>query len=341
MPSPEGYASSPVLVTGGQGFIGCWLTERLLGMGASVVVIRRDTDPRSRFSVEEVEQRCTVVDADLLDYEAVLGVLTEHEIRSVFHLAAQPIVSIANRSPLSTLESNVRGTYTVLEACRAAMALGGSIERIVCASSDHAYGTHARLPYKEDFALRPRFPYDVSKGCTDMIARSYAATYELPVAVTRLANTYGGGDLNWSRLVPDASRALISGRRPVIRSDGSPERDYLYVEDAVEVYLAVARSLDRDEMRGRAWNAGLGRPVSVLEVTQQLIEISGRELEPEILGKGTPQGEIPRQYLDSTAIHEELGWTPRWSLEEGLQRTYEWYERHLGTRAANTAEVPV
>jgi CDP-glucose 4,6-dehydratase len=273
-----------------------------------------------------LEQRCVLVLADLTDYESLLRILNEHDVKAVFHLAAQAIVRTANRGPLSTWESNVRGTYTLLEACRTA---AGRIERIVVASSDKAYGDHDELPYREDFALRARNPYDVSKACADMIARSYAVTYELPLAVTRMANIYGPGDLNWSRLIPDTVRALVTGERPVIRSDGSPERDYLYVEDAVDAYLAVAASLARPELRGRAWNAGCAAPVSVREVVLKLIEISGRDVDPEIKGEGTPHGEIDRQFLDSTPIREELGWKPRFDLDNGLPITWEWYERRL------------
>jgi CDP-glucose 4,6-dehydratase len=293
-----------------------------------VVALRRDVEPDSRFLTAGLEQRCVLALADLTDYTSISRVLNEHEVRTVFHLAAQAIVGLANRAPLGTWESNVRGTYTLLEACREA---GGRVERIVVASSDKAYGDHEELPYREDFALCARHPYEVSKACADMIARSYALTYDLPVAVTRLANVYGPGDLNWSRLIPDTARALARGERPVIRSDGRAERDYLFVEDAVDAYLAVARSLDRADLRGRAWNAGLEAPVSVREVVLRLIEISGRDVEPEIRGEGPPHGEIDRQYLDSSAIRKELGWRPRFDLERGLPITWEWYERAFRT----------
>ena len=323
------YADTSVLVTGGQGFIGAWLAERLLDEGARVVVPRRDIDPASRFCSEGIEERCQVVKADVTDYEAMLAVLTAYGVEAVFHLAGQPIVGYANRAPLSTFESNIRGTYTVLEACRARKIAGNEVERIVVASTDHAYGAHKELPYREDFGLLPIYPYDVSKGCTDMIARCYATTYDMPVAVTRMANVYGGGDCNWSRIVPDCARAVAEGRRPVIRSDGTPVRDYLYVKDAVEAYLTVGRSLDFPELRGRAWNAGLGRPVSVRELVSQLIAVSGKDVEPELRGRGTPRGEIDRQYLDATAIREGLGWSPQWDLERGLAQTYAWYGRHI------------
>jgi CDP-glucose 4,6-dehydratase len=319
-------AGSTVLVTGAQGFVGSWLAERLLDAGARVVVPRRDVEPEARFRCDGIEGRCVIALADIQDYDGLVRILNEHEVTGVFHLAAQTIVGTANRSPLSTFEANIRGTYVLLEACRAV----GGAERIVVASSDKAYGTHGELPYREDFPLQPAFPYDVSKACTDLIARSFAATYDMPVAVTRLANVYGGGDLNWSRIVPDTCRALAKGDAPVIRSDGSPERDYLYVEDAVDAYLAVAASLDREELRGRAWNAGWGSPVSAREVVDRLIAAAGASVEPDVRGQGALHGEIDRQYLDSSAIRAELGWEPRVSLDEGLARSYEWYRAHLG-----------
>ncbi|HEY1276790.1 MAG TPA: NAD-dependent epimerase/dehydratase family protein [Thermoleophilaceae bacterium] len=319
---PEG---ATILVTGAQGFIGSWVAERLLDEGARVVVPRRDVDPEERFVSEGIEARCVGALADVVDYESILRLLNEHEVTAVFHLAAQAIVGTANRSPLSTWEANVRGSYVVLEACR----VQGGIERIVVASSDKAYGDHDELPYREDFALRPRYPYDVSKAATDMIARSYATTYDMPVAVSRLANVYGPGDLGWSRIVPDTARALVAGRRPVIRSDGTPERDYLYVGDAVSAYLAIAASLDRPELRGRAWNVGHGTPVAVRELVERMTAVAGLDLEPEVRGEGTPHGEIDRQYLDSSAIREELGWAPEWELDRGLEAAYRWYERRL------------
>lgn len=325
----ERYTDRSVLVTGAQGFVGSWLTERLLDSGARVIALSRDADPESRFATDAIGERCVIAQADVIDYESLTRVLHEHGVSAVFHLAAQTVVGVANRSPLSTFETNVRGTYVLLEACRAAGVVGGPVESVVVASSDKAYGSHDDLPYREDFALQPLYPYDVSKACADLIARSYAVTYDLPVAITRLANVYGGGDVNWSRVVPDTARALVRGHRPVIRSDGAPERDYLYIEDAVDAYLAVAASLERPELRGRAWNAGWGTPCAVREIVDALIAVSGLKLEPDVQGAGTPYGEIDRQYLDSNAIREELGWEPRVDLDEGLRRTWEWYERRL------------
>lgn len=321
------YADACALVTGGQGFIGSHLVERLLAEGARVLVPRRDVPARSRFRLAGLEARCDVVALDLADGDALARVLNEHDVDLVFHLAAQAIVAVAGRSPLSTFESNVRGTWNLLDACRS---LGAAAPcAIVVASSDKAYGHQEDLPYHEDMPLLAAHPYDVSKACADLIARSYARSFDLPVAVTRLANVYGPGDLNFSRLVPDTARSLVRGERPVIRSDGTPLRDFLHVDDAVEAYLAVAGSLDRSELHGRAWNAGADAPVPVIEVVERLVAASGRALDPEVRGAGTPPGELDRQWLDSTAIRAELGWTPSRGLDEGLTETYGWYAETL------------
>ena len=323
------YAAETALVTGGQGFLGSWLVERLLDEGARVVVPRRDVPALSRFRLEGIEDHCDLVDADVLDQGALARVVNEYSPELVFHLAAQTLVGTANRSPLATFETNVRGTWNLLEACRA-LGEQSPVRAIVVASSDKAYGDHEELPYREDFALQPIYPYDVSKACADLVARSYAHTYGLPVAVTRLANIYGPGDFNLSRIVPDTAKALVRSEPPVIRSDGTPERDFIHVTDAVEAYLAVAESLARPELRGRAWNAGAGEPVAILELVERLIAGSGRDVRPDVQGSGTPAGEIDRQWLESTAIREELGWAPARELDEGLAETYGWYERVLG-----------
>src|SRR3954468_23775370 len=323
------WSGTTVLVTGAQGFTGSCRAERLVNAGSEVVVLRRDYDPGSRFHSEGIEDRCTVVHADVLDYESLLRIIHQYQFRAIFHLAAQALVGIANRSPLATFESNVRGTYMLLEAVRAAGVVGDRVERVVVASSDKAYGDVDTLPYHEDQPLEPAYPYDVSKACADLIARSYAVTFDMPVAVTRLANVYGGGDANYSRIVPETMRAIVRGERPVLRSDGSPERDFIYVEDAVDAYLAVARSLERPELRGRAWNAGAGEPIAVMDLVRRIVAASGKDVEPDVQCEGTPHGEHNRQYLDSTAIREELGWQPRWDLDRGLAETYGWYEQHL------------
>jgi CDP-glucose 4,6-dehydratase len=320
------WRGTRVLFTGAQGFIGSWVAERLLDDGAEVFVLDRPLAELSRFRIRGLHDRCNAVSADLRSLDSLRRAIEDHGVQSVFHLAAAAIVGAAGDSPLDTYEVNVRGTWNLLEACRLA---GEPLQRIVVASTDKAYGVHEDLPYREDHALQPRYPYDASKACADIVARSYAHTFGLPVAVTRFGNVFGGGDFNFSRVIPGAVRALLAGERPVIRSNGLLERDFLYAEDAAAAYLAVADSLDRPELRGRAWNASIGRPVSVLEIVGRLIEIAGAEVEPDVRGRGTPHGELTRQWLDSSAIRNELGWTPAWDLERGLKTTYRWYEREL------------
>jgi CDP-glucose 4,6-dehydratase len=320
------WAGTRVLCTGAQGFIGSWVAERLLDEGAELFVLDRPPAELSRFRLRGLHDRCTPVPGELMDLESLRRAIDAHSIEAVFHLAATAIVGSATISPLHTYEVNVRGTWNLLEACRIADV---PPQRVVVASTDKAYGTHEDLPYREGHALQPRYPYDVSKACADLIARSYAHTFDLPVAVTRLGNVFGGGDFNFSRLIPGTVRALLAGERPVIRSGGLMERDFLYAEDAADVYLAVAGSLDRPELRGRAWNASLGFPVTVLEVVRRLAELAGADTEPDVRGEGTPHGELTRQWLDSSAIAEQLGWTPAWDLERGLEATYRWYEHEL------------
>jgi CDP-glucose 4,6-dehydratase len=249
-------------------------------------------------------------------------------VSTVFHLAAQTIVGTAASSPVATFETNVEGTWVLLDACRE---LG--VSRVVVASSDKAYGAHDELPYREEFALRPTAPYEASKAAADLIARSFWSSYDLPVAVTRFANIYGGGDTNFSRLVPEAVSAAIEGRAPVLRSDGSPERDFLYVEDAVRAYLAIADGLGGDEFRGEAFNAGGGRAHAVREVVALIASLAGTGVEPDIRGTGNPDGEIDRQYVDATKLRELTGWRPEVDLADGLGRTIEWYRDHPEARA--------
>jgi CDP-glucose 4,6-dehydratase len=316
------WAGTRVLFTGAQGFIGSWVAERLLDEGAEVLVLDRPPAGPSRFVLRGLHERCTAVAADLLDLASLRTAIEDHGVQAVFHLAATAIVSSAATSPLSTYEVNVRGTWNLLEACRV---VNEPPVRVVVASTDKAYGIHEDLPYREDHALQPHYPYDASKACADIIARSYAHTFGLPIAVTRFGNVFGGGDFNFSRLIPGTIGALLAGERPAIRSNGLMERDFLYAEDAVTAYLAVAGSVDRPGLRGRAWNASIGRPVSVLEVVTRLVEISGLGLEPDVRGRGTPHGELERQWLDCSAIAADLGWTPEWDLQRGLQATFEWY----------------
>jgi CDP-glucose 4,6-dehydratase len=269
-----------------------------------------------------------VVHGDICADGLVARALNEYEVGSVFHLAAQTQVGVANRSPVPTFETNIRGTWLVLEASRVHAA-----ERIVVASSDKAYGYPRELPYREQHPLVPSFPYDVSKAATDMLARSYAHTFGLPVAVTRLANVYGGGDTNRARLIPEAVCAALAGEAPIVRSDGSPERDFLYVEDAARAYLAVWEALaDGAAARGEAFNAGGGEPHRVLDVIALICRLAGSSVAPDIRGEGVPHGEIDRQWLDSTKLCELTGWRPEVGLEEGLRRTIDWYREHPAAR---------
>jgi CDP-glucose 4,6-dehydratase len=330
---------SRVLVTGAHGFAGCHLALALLRRGDQVRVLDRP-DPReadvggprlSGLDLLGIREEVELAEGDLRDAGAVEAAVAGCD--SVFHLAAQTIVGLARSSPLETLEVNVRGAWNVFEACRRQ-----GTARLVFASSDKAYGASPELPYREDFPLRAAFPYDASKAAADVIARSYASAYGVPVAVTRFANLYGGGDLNFSRLIPETVAALLEGRSPVIRSDGSPERDFLHVDDAVAAYLAIERALG-DGAAGEAFNAGGERPHSVREVVELLVAAAGSGIEPEYRGSGTPDGEIDRQFVDSTKLRELTGWRPRVELSDGLRRTLEWYSEHPEARPAGKATI--
>jgi CDP-glucose 4,6-dehydratase len=312
-----------VLVTGAHGLLGSWLTAELLARGARVVAIRRDEPAASGLELLGLSDRVDSVRGDICEDGLIARTLNEYEVDSVFHLAAQTLVGTANRSPRSTFETNIRGTWLLLEACRAQ-----GVQSVIVASSDKAYGRQTELPYRESQPLQPTFPYDVSKAAADLIARSYWHTFGLPVAVTRFANLYGGGDTNRSRLIPEAVGAALSGRAPVIRSDGSPERDFLYVQDAAQAYLAIWSALLGGDGGGEAFNAGGGEPHRVRSVVELICRLAGGDLAPEIRGQGTPHGEIDRQWVDTTKLRELTGWAPAVALEEGLRRTIDWYRTH-------------
>jgi CDP-glucose 4,6-dehydratase len=312
-----------VLVTGAHGLLGSWLVAELLKRGARVVAIRRDEPVVSTLALLGLADRVDVVPGDITSDGLVARALNEYEVTDVFHLAAQTLVGTANHAPMSTFESNIRGTWTVLEACRRHGA-----ERVIVASSDKAYGRHDELPYREGHALNPIYPYDASKAAADLIARSYWHTFGVPVAVTRFANLYGGGDTNRSRLVPEAVCAVLAQRSPVVRSDGSPERDFLYVEDAVTAYLAIWSALGEGQGAGEAFNAGGGKPHRVGDVVTLICRLAGSDVEPDIRGAGVPSGEIERQWVDASKLRSLTGWEPAVSLEQGLTRTIDWYRAH-------------
>ncbi|MGH7718044.1 MAG: NAD-dependent epimerase/dehydratase family protein [Gemmatimonadaceae bacterium] len=323
------WLDRPTFVTGGTGLVGSWLVRRLTDSGADVVCLVRDRVPRSEFERTGLDRRVTTVRGDVRDQALLERVLGEYEIDTVFHLAAQTIVPIANRNPVSTFESNVGGTWSLLEACRRSPL----VRQIVIASSDKAYGESDSLPYAENTPLRGRHPYDVSKSCGDLIAQAYAATYALPVAITRCGNFYGGGDLNWNRLVPGTVRSVIRGQRPVIRSDGHYVRDYFYVEDGAAAYMLLAEQLARaPELRCEAFNFSNETQLSVLELARRVLSLMGSTLEPEVRNEAT--NEIRHQYLSAAKARERLGWSPLFTLDEGLGRTIQWYETYFTARDA-------
>lgn len=330
MSEPAGWAGRRALVTGATGILGSWLCRELLERGAAVVALVRDVDPQSQLYRSGDADRLTVVQGRLEDERAVERAMNEHETDVVFHLGAQTIVGTALRAPRPTFESNVQGTWNVLEACRA---LKGLVTAVVVASSDKAYGEQAKLPYTEDAPLDAVHPYDVSKACTDLLARSYAATYGVPAAISRCGNIYGGGDLNWSRIVPGTIRSLLRGERPIVRSDGTFVRDYLYVKDAVGAYLALAEQIGRDGVRGEAFNFSTESWVTVREIVDEIAKQMGSKLEPIV--KNEARSEIRSQSLSAAKAKRVLGWTARWTLPKGLAETIAWYREHCAGDGAS------
>ncbi len=326
------WRDRPVLVTGATGLLGGWLVDELLTRGAYVVAIVRDQVPRSRFVTEGIIDRVVTVRGDVTDYAFVERVLAEYEVECVFHLAAQTIVTIANRAPLSTFETNIRGTWTVLEAARRVPCVGS----VIVASSDKAYGDHSVLPYDETAPLQGRYPYDVSKSAADLVAQSYWHTFGLRVLVTRCGNLFGGGDLNWNRIVPGTIRSVLYGERPVIRSNGQFVRDYVYVEDAVHAYVLAAEAVEReDEIAGQAFNFSYEQPMSVRDIVDGILTLTGRQdLEPVVLGEAP--NEIHEQFLSAERARQALGWAPRVGLEQGLVSTIEWYRAFLEVQSNAT-----
>ena len=314
-----------VFVTGGSGLLGSHLIKKLLELKAhKIVVLVRDYVPKSLFFSEKVSEKVIIVDGKVEDFRLIERTLNEYEIDTVFHLADQPLVTIANRGPLATFESNIRGTWNVLEACRLHKDI---IKRIVIASSDKAYGSQEELPYRETAPLKGEHPYDVSKSCVDLISQSYHKTYGLPIAITRCGNFYGPGDLNFNRIVPETIKNVIENKRPPIRSDGTFIRDYIYIPDAVDGYLKISENMDKKEIIGEAFNISTSNKLSVLEMVKLILKIMNSNLEPEILNEA--KGEIKHQYLDGSKIKRILNWEPKHSIEQGLTETIEWYKKNL------------
>lgn len=318
------WRDRPTFVTGATGLVGGWLVRRLLGLGADVVCLVRDWVPQSELARSGLLARVKVVRGDVRDQAVLERALGEYEIDTVFHLAAQTIVGIANRNPVSTFETNIAGTWSLLEACRRSP----KIKQIVLASSDKAYGDQQVLPYDEDTPLQGRHPYDVSKSAADLIATTYAESYELPVAITRCGNFYGGGDLNWNRIVPGTIRSLLRGQRPVIRSDGQYVRDYFYVEDGAAAYTLLAERLAaQPELRGEAFNFSNEQQTTVLELVGMITGLMATDLAPDVRNEAS--NEIRHQYLSATKAKSQLGWAPLFDLASGLQRTIDWYREYI------------
>jgi len=319
------WLDRPVFVTGGTGLVGSWLVQRLVDAGAEVVCLVRDWVPQSELVRARLIERVRVVRGDVRDQALLERTVGEYEIDTVIHLAAQTIVTIANRNPVSTFETNIAGTWALLEACRRSP----TVKQIVVASSDKAYGDHEVLPYTEETPLHGRHPYDVSKSCSDLIAQTYAVTYKLPLAISRCGNFYGGGDLNWNRIVPGTIRSVLRGHPPIIRSDGQYVRDYFYVEDGAAAYMLLAERLAEDSsLRGEAFNFSNETQVTVLELTEQILALMDSHLRPEVRNEAA--NEILHQYLSAAKARQILGWKPLFARDEGLRRTISWYKDFFG-----------
>lgn len=334
----EFWRDRRVFLTGATGLVGGWLVRRLLDAEADVVCLVRDWTPQSELVQSRMIDRVSVVRGDICDQEVLERALGEFEVSTVIHLAAQSIVGIANRNPSSTFEANIGGTWKLLEACRRSP----KVTEIVMASSDKAYGEAPVLPYTEETPLAGQHPYDVSKSCGDLIAQTYAKTYGSPVCITRCGNFYGGGDLNWNRIVPGTIRSILRDQRPLIRSDGSFIRDYFYVEDGAAAYMHIAEQLsERPELAGEAFNLSNEIQLNVLELVDKMLGATGSELRPEVLGEAS--NEIEHQYLDAAKAREMLNWRPLFTLDEGFTRTIEWYKNYFQTNSANQplSVVPV
>ncbi|WP_460293538.1 GDP-mannose 4,6-dehydratase [Clostridium tertium] len=312
-----------VFITGGTGFLGSYLVKKLVNYGANVTILVRDYIPQSNIYVGEEYKKVNVVHGALEDYLLIERTLGEYEIDTVFHLAAQAIVGVANRNPLGTFKSNIEGTWNILEAARKSPL----IKQVIVASSDKAYGDQEKLPYDENMPLQGKHPYDVSKSCADLIAQTYYETYKLPVCITRCGNLYGGGDLNFNRIIPQSIQSILNNKAPVIRSDGSFIRDYFYIEDAVDAYINLAEKVVELNLGGQAFNFSNEIQLTVLELVNKILKIMGSCMKPIILNQGS--NEIIHQYLSAKKARTVLGWSPNYTIDEGLSKTIEWYKDFL------------
>ena len=323
MAKGEFWRNKNVFITGATGLLGSWMVEDFLERGANIVALIRDKVPQSYLHLSGNIDKINIVNGSLEDFFTVERTLNEYEIDTIFHLGAQTIVGTANRSPLATFEANIKGSWNVLEAARTS----SLVRRIIIASSDKAYGTQKVLPYTEDAPLQGLHPYDCSKSCADLLSQTYANTYDLPIAITRCGNLYGGGDLNFNRIVPGTIRSVYQNEAPIIRSDGTFIRDYFFVKDAVKAYVALAQMIGEEGggkvNNGEAFNFSSERRVTVLELVEIILKLMDSPLKPVILNE--VRGEIKHQYLDSTKAKSQLGWKPIWTLEDSLREAIDWY----------------
>lgn len=310
-----------VFVTGATGLLGPWLIKELINQQADVFALVRDRIPDSRFFMPDIAARVNIVYGDLSDINLLQRVLNECDIEAVFHLGAQAIVGIANRSPLSTFKSNIEGTWNLLESCR----LSPWVKKIVVASSDKAYGPQEVLPYTEETPLQGKYPYDVSKSCTDLIAQSYFHTYQVPVCVTRCGNFFGGGDLHFNRIIPGTIKAVLENRSPIIRSNGLFIRDYIYVKDVADAYLMLAEKMDDSSIVGQSFNFSTDKPYNVIEIVEEILQLMNAQNCPPIIQNNTSH-EIPAQHLNSSKAEKLLGWKAKYGVKKGLEETIEWYK---------------
>ena len=323
------WKNKSVFVTGCTGLLGSWLCKDLIEKGASVTGLVRDWVPKSILIQEELTSEMNIVRGCVEDLYTVERAMNEYESEVVFHLAAQTIVDIANKNPLSTFETNIKGTWNVLEGARRVP----FVKKIIVASSDKAYGDQTKLPYDESTPLQGTHPYDVSKSCADLLSKAYNVSYGLPVCVTRCGNFYGGGDLNWNRLVPGTIRSVLNDERPIIRSDGTYIRDYFYIKDGVRAYMHLAEKMDQKGVAGEAFNFSNELQITSLDLVKKIIHLMGRDgLEPKILG--TAKNEIKHQYLSAKKARKILGWEPGYTLDKGLKETIEWYTDFLESKEA-------
>lgn len=312
-----------IFVTGGTGFIGTYLVDELVRKGAEVYCLAFEIQRDCNFVKKGLDKSTSLIYGDMRDFEMIKLSLEKYGIDTVFHLAAQPLVQIALRNPFETIKANVTGVLNVLEACRLT-----SVKRLVIASSDKAYGSHDELPYDESFALKGGYPYDVSKSCTDLLAQAYGKTYGMDIGISRSSNVYGGGDLNFDRIIPESIKSILFDAPIQIRSDGKFIREFFYVKDAAKAYLVLGEKIGELGLKGEAFNFGTDQPIVILDLVEKIKRVS-KKVDAEIKILNVVKGEIKNQFLSSKKARDILGWAPEYDLERGLEETYNWYKEYF------------